>query len=277
MRITIDIGPTPGPTEAEIREEEAAEQRSTERFNTLLTVLATVFAPVIADLTKKRAQASKPVADDGARWPIDGDGPRHTDGIPPDLSNYRERISATFYDTALSPEVPPPSKIDVDGESRMLRHPDDVLREETHLFGIAEHVGVRNLTNLIIPGCLASDQTFVIDDLRAKVWFDEGDAGLYALAETGLAFEITAGCKPQWSGNMDQSANVVDEHNPADVVTGVLNMSAPLMSNPIHIPARQNFGVRMTATPALVAAVNALPGKKFIRVYLDGQLTRDVQ
>ncbi len=246
LRILVDVVPS---FEAEAADQERKDRRSDA---TMAAVAALVQQAV--QIFQESRQAP----------PVQGGG--LFDDEPADAppgarqSAIFDRQTTTFYDTLLS-----------------LENASDELKNETFLFN--QHAGQPLLSNMYLNGCLPQEQTLTVHGMRAKIWFEASPDKLwnelYPLIETGLTFELHVGQRRECELQMDPTfvADTLEDGIPAE--DHVLNLGFDIKA--IHIPSRQNFGVKVTASPSLVAAVNALPGRKFIRVYLDGERTRPLQ
>lgn len=166
--------------------------------------------------------------------------------------------------------------------------PAAVVSPSTRLFGNA-NVGQLPLTNLQVPGQLASDQTYVILALRAWLYFDgTNHRDLYLQTVSQLYFTLTLGDKPQFVAPC--------WYHPAgggiygtDNATSVLNNGYPSqqailkLARPIIIPVRQNISVNaeffaVGTTNVLDIINNAATDDQMVIMYMiDGLQTRDVQ
>lgn len=158
----------------------------------------------------------------------------------------------------------------------------------TRLFGNA-NVGQLPLTNLQVPGQLASDQTYVILALRCWLYFDGTNRrDLYLQTVSQLYFTLTLGDKPQFIGpawyfpagggiyGSDQTASVLNNGYPSQ-------QSILKLARPIIIPVRQNISVNaeffaVGTTDVLDIINNAATDDQMVIMYMiDGLQTRDVQ
>ena len=151
--------------------------------------------------------------------------------------------------------------------------------QKSSLFGNA-NVGNRQLTNLQIPGVLASDQTFVIKALRVQMLFQSlndaefGTFGplpdlaasasgtnsraqdLYSLLAYSGLFELVVGDKPQflaplWYAPSGGGVYGFSSENSRHVLTNGVptHQSILKLAKDIHVPARQNFKVDIEIFP----------------------------
>lgn len=109
--------------------------------------------------------------------------------------------------------------------------------------------GQLQLTNLQVPGQLASDQTYVILALRAWLYFDgTNHRDLYLQTVSQLYFTLTLGDKPQFVApcwyfpagggiyGFDSTDSVLNNGYPSQ-------QSILKLARPIIIPVRQNINV----------------------------------
>ena len=166
--------------------------------------------------------------------------------------------------------------------------PAAAVSPSTRLFGNA-NVGQLPLTNLQVPGQLASDQTYVILALRAWLYFDgTSRRSLYLQTVSQLYFTLTLGDKPQFVApcwyhpagggiyGSDQTASVLNNGYPSQ-------QSILKLARPIIIPVRQNISVNaeffaVGTTDVLDIINNAQTDDQMVIMYMiDGLQTRDVQ
>ncbi len=166
--------------------------------------------------------------------------------------------------------------------------PTTPLQPSTRLFGNA-NTGNLQLTNLQVPGQLASDQTYVILALRCWMYFDGGShRDLYMQTVSQLYFTLTLGDKPQFvapAWYFPAGGGVYG----VDTTTSVLNNGYPSqqailkLARPIIIPVRQNISVNaeffaVGSTNVLDIINNAGTDDQMVIMFLiDGLQTRDVQ
>jgi len=179
----------------------------------------------------------------------------------PKVDGVRERRHQPFYDTLLK-------GIGI-----------STVQAKNALFGNA-NVGQRQLTNLQIPGVLASDQTYVIKALRVQMYFQSVNDSefaafgslpdlaasatgtnsraedLYSLLAYSAFFELTVGDKPQffaplWYAPAGGGITGFTTENSRHVITnGVPSHQSILkLAKDIHVPARQNFKVDIEIFP----------------------------
>lgn len=166
--------------------------------------------------------------------------------------------------------------------------PATTVSPSTRLFGNA-NVGQLPLTNLQVPGQLASDQTYVILALRCWLYFDGTNRrDLYLQTVSQLYFTLTLGDKPQFvcpawytpaGGGIygaDSTASVLNNGYPSQ-------QSILKLARPIIIPVRQNISVNaeffaVGTTDVLDIINNAATDDQMVIMYMiDGLQTRDVQ
>ena len=190
----------------------------------------------------------------------------------PRVHGVRERRHQPVWDTLVRSTGSPPTPI---GPS-------------TRLFGNA-NVGRLELTNLQVPGQLASDQTYVILAMRAWLFFDgtnRRDLDLQTMSQ--LYFTLTLGDKPQFVApcwyfpagggtyGTDTTASVLNNGYPSQ-------QSILKLARPIIIPVRQNINVNaefftLGTTNVLDIINNAATDDQMqIMFIIDGLQTRDVQ
>lgn len=175
--------------------------------------------------------------------------------FPEPGSPGREKAEATFYDTLLSPELP-----------------EDVLAEKTILFNRDKWLGSPHITNMmLVGGQVQSDQTFTVGRIRVKAWF-EGDHELlwgrmFPLVEIGAVYTVMVG------GKRHRQMQMFTKRLP-DPQSRVLNLE--FSAGPIGVPARQGMSVEVAVSPELRRTVNEFHGRKFLRVFVDGVIMRDV-
>ena len=190
----------------------------------------------------------------------------------PRLHGVRERRHQPVWDTLV----------------RSTGAPSPAVGPATRLFGNA-NVGNLALTNLQVPGQLASDQTYVILALRAWLYFDGTNRrDLYLQTVSQLYFTLTLGDKPQFQApcwyfpagggiaGFDAAESVLNNGDPSQ--TSILKLARPII-----IPVRQNISVN--AEFAAVGSTNVLDlingaatNDQMVIMYLiDGLQTRDAQ
>ena len=166
--------------------------------------------------------------------------------------------------------------------------PATPIGPSTRLFGNA-NVGQLQLTNLQVPGQLASDQTYVILALRAWLYFDgTTHRDLYLQTVSQLYFTLTLGDKPQFVApcwyfpagggiyGTDTTASVLNNGYPSQ-------QSILKLARPIIIPVRQNISVNaeffaVGTTNVLDILNNAATDDQMVIMFMiDGLQTRDVQ
>jgi len=166
--------------------------------------------------------------------------------------------------------------------------PATALASSTRLFGNA-NVGNLALTNLQVPGQLASDQTYVILALRCWMYFDgTNHRNLYLQTVSQLYFTLTLGDKPQFvapAWYFPAGGGIYG----SDSTDSVLNNGYPSqqsilkLARPIIIPVRQNINVNAEFFPVGTTAVldiinNATADDQMVIMFMiDGLQTRDVQ
>ena len=190
----------------------------------------------------------------------------------PRLHGVRERRHQPVYDTLI----------------RSTGSPATAVAPSTRLFGNS-NVGNLALTNLQVPGQLASDQTYVILALRAWLYFDgTNHRELYLQVCSQLYFTLTLGDKPQFSAPC--------WYHPAgggiygfDAGSSVLNNGYPSqqailkLARPIIIPVRQNISVNAeffaVGTTNVLDLINsaATDDQMCVLYMIDGLQTRDAQ
>lgn len=190
----------------------------------------------------------------------------------PRVHGVRERRHQPVWDTLVRSTGSPPATI---GPS-------------TRLFGNA-NVGQLQLTNLQVPGQLASDQTYVILALRCWMYFDGTDRrDLYLQTVSQLYFTLTLGDKPQFvapAWYFPAGGGIYG----SDAANGILNNGYPSqqsilkLARPIIIPVRQNISVNaeffgVGTTNVLDILNNAATDDQMVIMFMiDGLQTRDVQ
>jgi hypothetical protein len=166
--------------------------------------------------------------------------------------------------------------------------PTATINPSTRLFGNA-NVGQLQLTNLQVPGQLASDQTYVILALRAWLYFDGATSrDLYLQTMSQLYFTLTLGDKPQFVApcwyypagggvyGVDTSASVLNNGYPSQ--QAILKLARPII-----IPVRQNISVNAeffsVGTTNVLDIINGAQtdDQMVIMFLIDGLQTRDVQ
>ncbi|HZJ67640.1 MAG TPA: hypothetical protein VFD36_29255 [Kofleriaceae bacterium] len=166
--------------------------------------------------------------------------------------------------------------------------PTTTVGPSTRLFGNA-NVGQLQLTNLQVPGQLASDQTYVILALRAWLYFDgQTHRDLYLQTISQLYFTLTLGDKPQFVAPcwyFPAGGGIYGSDNSDSVLNnGYPSQQAILkLARPIIIPVRQNISVNaeffaVGTTNVLDLINNAQTDDQMVIMYMiDGLQTRDVQ
>lgn len=158
------------------------------------------------------------------------------------------------------------------------------------MFGNA-NVGQLQLTNLQVPGQLASDQTYVILAMRCWLYFDGiTHRDLYMQVMSQLYFTLTLGDKPQFVAPCwyfpSGGGLYGDGGSAADAVfnLGYPSQQAILkLARPIIIPVRQNISVNaeffaVGSTDVLDILNNAATDDQMVIMFMiDGLQTRDVQ
>ena len=153
------------------------------------------------------------------------------------------------------------------------------IANQFQLFGAA-NVGQPALTNLAIPGVLASDQTYVIKALRCVMYFQSLNDSefntpfgslpvtvnslgsnsraedLYMMCAYGAYFTLTVGTKPMLNGPLwyvpagGGISGYTTENSRHALQNGVPSQEAILkLAKDIHVPARQNFAVQINFFP----------------------------
>ena len=190
----------------------------------------------------------------------------------PRLSGVRQRRQQPFWDSII----------------RTTGVPVTPVPPNVRLFGNA-NVGQLGLTNLEVPGQLASDQTFVILAMRVYLFFDGTNRREnYLNVANQLIFTLTLGDRPQFVAPA--------WYHPAgggiwgfDSATSIFNNGDPgqdeiaKLARPIILPVRQNFSV--SGEFVAIGGTNALTllnagaddDQKVIQYYIDGLQTRDVE
>ncbi len=190
----------------------------------------------------------------------------------PRLHGVRERRHQPVYDTLF----------------RSTGSPADTVQASTVLFGNA-NVGNRSLTNLQVPGQLASDQTYVILAMRNWLYFDgTNHRELYLQVCSQLYFTLTLGDKPQFSApawyfpagggifGFDASDSVMNNGYPSQ--QAILKLARPII-----IPVRQNIAVNAEFFPVGTTQVldlinSAATDDQMVCLFMiDGLQTRDAQ
>lgn len=192
----------------------------------------------------------------------------------PRLHGVKERRHQPFWDSLI----------------RTTGDPSPTIAQSKNLFGNA-NVGDLGLTNLQVPGQLASDQTFAILAMRVYLFFrGTNHRKNYLGTSSQLFFTLNVGDKPQFQapcwyfpagggiyGFDTTSGNSVLNHG----VPGQTEIMK--LGRPILVPVRQNFQVKaewytVGSTDAR-ATINsgATDDEKVIMFVIDGLQTRDVQ
>lgn len=190
----------------------------------------------------------------------------------PRLHGVRERRHQPVYDTLF----------------RSTGSPAATINPTTNMFGNA-NVGQQALTNLQVPGQLASDQTYVILALRCWMYFDgTNHRDLYLQVASQLYFTLTLGDKPQFSApawyfpagggvyGFDAASSVLNNGYPSQ-------QSILKLARPIIIPVRQNIAVAATffavgTTNVLDLINSAATDDQMVLIFMvDGLQTRDAQ
>lgn len=190
----------------------------------------------------------------------------------PRLHGVRERRHQPVYDTLF----------------RSTGSPSDTIAPSTILFGNS-NVGNVALTNLQVPGQLASDQTYVILAMRCWLYFDgTNHRELYLQVLSQLYFQLTLGDKPQFQAPawyFPAGGGVYG----SDAASSVLNNGYPSqqailkLARPIIIPVRQNIAVKaeffaVGTTNVLDLINSAATDDQMVCLFMiDGLQTRDAQ
>jgi hypothetical protein len=195
----------------------------------------------------------------------------------PKLGNIKERQHQPLYDTLV----------------RGYGATSLAVQSKTYLFSNT-NIGQPSLTNLVVAGQLAADQTYVALALRCWLYFDGANrrAG-YTYTVSQLYWTFTLGEKPQFQGPC--------WYFPAgggiwgfDSTTSVFNHGTPQqdailkLAKPIVVPARQN--ILVTGDFYKVGTLDALDyynstgsitrnanDQTVVMFMIDGVRTRDVQ
>lgn len=156
------------------------------------------------------------------------------------------------------------------------------VQNQFQLFGAA-NVGQPALTNLQIPGVLASDQTYIIKAVRCVMYFQSLNDSefnqafgslpaitnslgtnsraedLYMLVAYGAYFTLNVGNKPMLNGPLwyvpagGGVAGYTTENSRHIMQNGVQSQESILkLAKDIHVPARQNFNVTINFFPFAV-------------------------
>jgi hypothetical protein len=156
------------------------------------------------------------------------------------------------------------------------------IANQFQLFGAA-NVGQPDLTNLQIPGVLASDQTYIVKAVRCVMWFQSLNdpefntafgtlpaittslgsnsraEDLYMLMAYGGYFNLSVGNKPMLNGPLwyipagGGVSGFTTENNRHVLSNGVATQEAILkLAKDIHVPARQNFACQINFFPYAV-------------------------
>lgn len=190
----------------------------------------------------------------------------------PRLHGVRERRHQPVYDTLI----------------RSTGSPAATVAPSTQMFGNA-NVGNQALTNLQVPGQLASDQTYVILAMRAWLYFDgTNHRELYLQVCSQLYFTLTLGDKPQFSApcwyfpagggiyGLDAGSSVLNHGMPSQ--QAILKLARPII-----IPVRQNIQVKAeffaVGTTNVLDLINsaATDDQMVVLFMIDGLQTRDAQ
>ncbi len=187
----------------------------------------------------------------------------------PRVHGVRERRHQPVYDTLLRQTGP-----------------GATLGPSTRLFGNA-NVGQLPLTNLQVPGQLASDQTYVILALRCWLYFAGTSAvNLYKQTISQLYFTLTLGDKPQFvspAWYVPAGGGLYGN----DPGTALINNGYPSqqsilkLARPIIIPVRQNISVNaeffaVGTTDVLDIINNPAADDQMVVMYMiDGSATAD--
>lgn len=176
----------------------------------------------------------------------------------------------------------------------------------TSLFQQSTTLGQPQLTNINAAGQLASDQTFLVLALRARVFFDGANARtLYQGISDQLYFTFVCGDKQQFQapcwytpaggGNYGQAglqaypALAAGAQAAVAAIQGTWNNGMPTqeatmkLGRSIAIPVRQSFKVDATffatGSSDVRSTINSgdATDVKIIAYYLDGLQTREVQ
>lgn len=190
----------------------------------------------------------------------------------PRLHGVKERRHQPFYDTLI----------------RTTGDPSPALQRSVRLFGNA-NVGQVALTNLQVPGQLASDQTYSILALRAWLYFAGTNRRVnYLNTAHQLYWTLVVGEKPQFQmptwyfpmgggiWGFDSGTSIFTNGTPEQ--TAILKLARPIV-----VPVRQNFSAvaewfDIGSTVGLnTINTGATDDQKVIAFVLDGLQTRDVQ
>jgi hypothetical protein len=169
--------------------------------------------------------------------------------------------------------------------------PTNTIGPSTRLFGNA-NVGQLQLTNLQVPGQLASDQTYVILAMRCWLYFDgTNHRDLYLQVMSQLYFTLTLGDKPQFVAPcwyFPSGGGIYGGGGSTDA-NAVFNLGYPSqqailkLARPIIIPVRQNISVNAeffsVGTTDVLDILNGAQtdDQMVIMFMIDGLQTRDVQ
>ena len=190
----------------------------------------------------------------------------------PRLHGVKERRHQPFWDSLV----------------RTTGNPSPVVAQNTRLFGNA-NVGSTDLTNLQVPGQLASDQTYAILALRCWMFFrGTNHRTNYLGTASNLYFTLNVGDKPQFAApawyfpagggiwGYDSGTSVLNHGTPEQ--TSIMKLARP-----VAVPTRQNFSVTAEWFPIgstdARTTINsgATDDEKVIMFIIDGLQTRDVQ
>ena len=188
----------------------------------------------------------------------------------PRISDGRHRMP--FYDTLVA-EKEQGFKIPEHGHLR--------------LFSKDSHVGDRHFTNLMTVGMLSSDETYRLDSLSVRAFFDSKDEKevdhLFCLLIAGLI--VT----PQIGDHTQQNCMVDDHYHSSDKIRDLNIGYKPYLWNSgseedenksrdgrLVVHARQSFLLQADFSPWLVEELNRFMGRGFIRFFWNGEMVRDV-
>lgn len=190
----------------------------------------------------------------------------------PRIHGVKQRRHQPFWDTLV----------------RTTGDPATAIPNRTNLFGAA-NVGNIDLTNLEVPGQLASDQTYAILALRCWLFFrGTNHRTNYQGVASQLYFTLTLGDRPQFQApcwyfpagggiwGYDSGTSVLNHGTPDQ--SAIMKLARPIM-----LPVRQNFSV--TAEFFTVGSTDAratlnsgaTDDEKVIMFVVDGLQTRDVE
>ena len=177
------------------------------------------------------------------------------------LRNIRERVHQPFFDSL------------VRGVGIT------TIANQFQLFGAA-NVGQPDLTNLQIPGVLASDQTYIVKAVRCLMYFQSlNDAefnvafgalpaitnatgtnsraeDLYSLCAYGAYFTLNVGNKPMLNGPLWYTpagggvTGFTTQNSRHALTNGTASHEAILkLAKDVHVPQRQNFNIQINFFP----------------------------